>query len=124
MGDLAFGKDFGMLEQSEVHWAIKLLNEGMDPMGLQFPRWFFRLVLAIPGAAKGYWQFIDFCTKALENRIAVHDKTHFARSDITQTLIDHYQKSDNQKQMWPMLCGDTTAAALTHLFYHLAGRLE
>lgn len=23
MGDLAFGKDFGMLESGEVHWAIR-----------------------------------------------------------------------------------------------------
>lgn len=45
MGDLAFGKDFGtfllifratysnplgMLQGGEVHWAIKLLNAGMD----------------------------------------------------------------------------------------------
>src|SRR4051794_22455170 len=48
MGDLAFGQDFGMLEKGEVHWAIKLLNAGMDPLALQMPHWFFRLLTAIP----------------------------------------------------------------------------
>ena len=30
MGELAFGENFGMLEKGEVHWAIELLNAGMD----------------------------------------------------------------------------------------------
>jgi hypothetical protein len=34
MGDLAFGKDFGMLSSGEEHFAINLLNEGMQPMAL------------------------------------------------------------------------------------------
>lgn len=31
MGDLAFGKSFGMLERGEEHFAVNLLNEGMQP---------------------------------------------------------------------------------------------
>jgi len=34
MGDLAFGKSFGMLQSGEEHYAVKLLQEGMEPMGL------------------------------------------------------------------------------------------
>lgn len=34
MGDLAFGKSFDMLQSGEEHWAIKLLNEGMEPLAM------------------------------------------------------------------------------------------
>lgn len=34
MGDLAFNKSFDMLRTGEEHWAIKLLNEGMEPLSL------------------------------------------------------------------------------------------
>ncbi|KAK5082012.1 hypothetical protein LTR05_007154 [Lithohypha guttulata] len=136
MGDLAFGNDFGMLESGKPHWAIKLLNEGMDPLGLQLPVWFFRTLAAIPGLAAGYWKFIAFCTQQLENRIAVHGKTDPNKPDITQSLIDHYLKSspENKKELWPMLCGDsrliivagsdTTAATLSYLFYHIASKKD
>lgn len=136
MGDLAFGQDFGMLESGKPHWAIKLLSDGMDPLGLQFPTWFFRTVAAIPGLAAGYWKFIGFCTDQLEKRIAIHGKTDPDKPDITNTLIDQYLKADKnaQKTMWPMLCGDsrliivagsdTTAATLSYLFYHIASKKE
>jgi len=32
MGDLAFGKDFGMLTSGKEHFAVQLLSEGMQPM--------------------------------------------------------------------------------------------
>jgi hypothetical protein len=54
MGDLGFGESFDMLQSGEEHWAIALLNAGMDPMGLWFPTWFFRTIIAIPGAATDY----------------------------------------------------------------------
>lgn len=31
MGDLAFGKDFGMLQSGKEHFAVQLLNEGLQP---------------------------------------------------------------------------------------------
>ncbi|KAK5957816.1 hypothetical protein OHC33_001005 [Knufia fluminis] len=96
MGDLAFGKDFGMLEKGDVHWAIKILTDGLDVLGLQLPHWILPLALAIPGALKEILQLVDFCTAQLRNRIAVHDKTDPERRDITHTLIDHYQESDDQ----------------------------
>ena len=47
MGDLAFGASYGCLESGEMHWAIKLLNDGMDMLGVQLPNWLFRLLIAI-----------------------------------------------------------------------------
>lgn len=34
MGDLAFGKDFNMLNSGNEHFAVKLLNEGMQPFAI------------------------------------------------------------------------------------------
>lgn len=134
MGDLAFGKDFGMLEGGKVHWAIDLLNEGMDPLGLQIPHWLFRLLLAIPGLTAGYWKFVNFCIQQLETRVKNHDKVDPNKPDIANVLIEHYNASENKKDIWPMLCGDsrliivagsdTTAATLTYLFYHIASKPE
>jgi cytochrome P450 len=128
MGDLAFGKPFDMLTTGETHWAIKLLNEGMDPMGFGFPPWFFRIVIAIPGAAKGYWDFINFCTGRLMERVGEQDMKKKAlqgkgkdiegaggeggggeEKDITYTLIEQFQgmSEADQKAALPMLQGDS-----------------
>ena len=68
MGDLAFGKSFDMLDASEEHWAIKLLNEGLKPLGWMLPPWFFRAVTAIPGATRNWWRFIGYCAQRMEER--------------------------------------------------------
>lgn len=132
MGDLGFGQPFDMLKSGKSHWAINLLNEGMDPVGFCFPPWFFRTLLAIPGAATGYFRFINFCTKQLDDRMKVEAKPE--NPDITYTLIDHFNKADSatQKATLPLIQGDsrliivagsdTTAATLVHLFYHLASK--
>ncbi len=134
MGDLGFGADFHMLESGELHWAIRLLNQGMDPMGFCFPPWLFRVLTAIPGLSAGYWKFINYCAQQLEARMKVQNQKTESGSpqDITHTLIEHYQQqTDSAKRVQlPMLQGDsrliivagsdTTAATLVHLFYHLA----
>lgn len=127
MGDLGFGESFGMLESGEEHWAIALLNAGMDPMGLWFPIWFFRMMLVIPGAAKGYFRFIDYCADQIKKRI---NKGKDANPDIAGYLVEAFEKSENKKDGMAFIVGDsrliivagsdTTAATLTHLFYHLA----
>lgn len=87
MGDLAFNESFGMLETGKEHWAIHLLNEGMEPLALNcmscqrmyicrmltysVPPWFFRTLTAIPGLAAGYWKFINYCSQKLDKRMAV-----------------------------------------------------
>lgn len=71
MGDLAFGNDFGMLSSGEEHFAVNLLNEGMQPMAMLFPTWFFRTLTAIPQLAAGYWKFIAYCSQQLDNRLNV-----------------------------------------------------
>ena len=132
MGDLAFGASYGCLESGEMHWAIKLLNDGMDLLGVQFPNWTFRLLLAIPGAAKDHFRFLNYCTEQLDRRIEMQGKSSADHQDISHTLIEHFKSGDEEAQrvQMPMLQGDsrliivagsdTTAATLVHLFYHLA----
>jgi cytochrome P450 len=145
MGDLAFGKSFDMLTTGETHWAIKLLGAGMDPMAFGFPAWFFRFVIAIPGAAGDYWKFIQFCSDQLMDRIkeqpakqAAFEKGEKSKSaaaaekDITHTLIEQFESMSeaDKKVALPMLQGDsrliivagsdTTATTLVHLFWYLA----
>ena len=71
MGDLAFATSFDMLTSDQEHWAIKLLNEGLQPLGFMFPAWFFRVMVAIPGLMNDWWKFINYCSQMLEQRMTV-----------------------------------------------------
>ena len=71
MSDLAFGTSFNMLESNEEHWAIRLLNEGTEPLGYFFPTWFFRIMVAIPRLTDGWWKFIGYCSQMLDKRMKV-----------------------------------------------------
>ena len=87
MGDLSFGISFNMLESQGHHWAIRLLRRGMQPLGLMFPAWCFRLLLSIPGATGDWFAFKDYCCQLLDDRFKVSKccfissslKTHFRR---------------------------------------------
>ncbi|KIY02863.1 uncharacterized protein Z520_01328 [Fonsecaea multimorphosa CBS 102226] len=130
MGDLAFAASYGCLEAGEMHWAIKLLSDGMDLLGFWLPCWIFRILLAIPGAAADHWRFINYCSEQLDKRMEMQGKLE--NRDISHTLIEHYNQSDpaTQKAELPMLQADsrliivagsdTTAATLVHLFYYIA----
>lgn len=129
MGDLAFGKSYNMLESGEKHWSLKLLSEGMDPLGFNFPIWFFRLLIAIPGAAAGHFKFVNYCSQQLEERMKI-DKME--NPDIMATLLEHHRKNSAAERSAELTLlqgdsrliivagSDTTAATLVHLFYHLA----
>lgn len=104
----------------------------MDPLGLGFPTWFFRTLVAIPGLAHGYHKFIGFCTQRIQDRIDVQGKV--PSTDIAHTLIEQYNQSPNKDLGFQYLAGDsrliivagsdTTAATLVHLFHWLAKKPE
>jgi cytochrome P450 len=131
MGDLAFGRSFGCLEGAHTHWAIRLLSEGMKPAGLAMPSWFFRVLVAIPGATKDYWRFIDFCCEMLRRRMEEQGEKS-GEKDIAHYLIENFNgmSEKDRKEALPMLQGDsrliivagsdTTAATLAYMFYWLA----
>ncbi|KAK3064939.1 hypothetical protein LTS18_001733 [Coniosporium uncinatum] len=127
MGDLAFGESFQMLEKGEEHWAIKLLNEGMEPLHFMFPTWFFRMIVAIPGAMNDYHRFNNYAANKLDKRITEGVKI----PDIVSTLLAPFNKSgkpsgadlmylQGDTKLIIVAGSDTTAATLAHLFYHLA----
>ena len=71
MGDLAFGASFRMLEKGDTHWAIRIMQEGTKPVGLQLPDWLVRLLLITPGAMKDFYRFVRDCQERLETRMKV-----------------------------------------------------
>ncbi|KAE8036859.1 hypothetical protein FH972_009492 [Carpinus fangiana] len=128
MGDLAFGESFDMLEKGEEHWAVKLLNEGMEPLHLMLPPWTFRILTAIPGLAAGYWKFIGYCSEKLDARMK---RGEAGEKDIMSSLLEPYRKTappsgdeltylQGDSRLIIVAGSDTTAATLTHLFYHIA----
>lgn len=129
MGRLAFGKDYGMLDSGQLHWALDLLSKGMEAAPSRLPVWMFRMVLAIPGATKDLFKFLKFCKDELEWR--VNNKN--SEGDITGWLLKAYKDFKNPADD-PMFQGDgrliivagsdTTAATMTFLFYELARKPE
>lgn len=126
-----------MLSSGSTHWAIRLLNAGMDPIGLCLPPWLFRLLIAIPGLSGDFWKFNKYAAEQLDARMKVQDdsKTDTFTPDITHFLIEHYLNQSDQSttqtaQLMPLLRADskliivagsdTTATTLCHLFYHIA----
>jgi tryprostatin B 6-hydroxylase len=129
MGRLAFGRDYGMLDSGERHWALDLLVEGMEAAPSRLPVWFFRILVNIPFAAQGVFKFLKFCRDELEWRINNKDEG----GDITGWLLKGYNGMQNPADD-PMFQGDsrlivvagsdTTAATMTFLFYELARKPE
>ncbi|KAF2128089.1 putative cytochrome P450 [Dothidotthia symphoricarpi CBS 119687] len=83
MGDLAFGESFDMLRNGEMHWAVKLVDEAMAPMGLMLPT---RLLTTISFATRGWWRFIVYCCQKLDE--VIDDKK--ITSTILTTLLEPY----------------------------------
>ena len=131
MGRLAFGKDYGMLDSGERHWALDLLIEGMEAAPPRLPVWLFRILVNIPFATQGLFKFLKFCRDELEWRI--NNKGLGEGGDITGWLLKGYHGMKNPADD-PMFQGDsrlivvagsdTTAATMTFLFYELAKKPE
>ncbi|KAF2149681.1 putative P450 monooxygenase [Myriangium duriaei CBS 260.36] len=130
MALLAFGRDYGMLERGEKHYALKLLGDGMQPLAFWFPSWLIRMLISIPGAMVGYQKFVKFCIDELSWRVNnAQEAESKGGIDIMSWILRAYKDIDRPDKD-PMLQADarliivagsdTTAAALTYLFYHLA----
>lgn len=131
MGDLVFGKSFGMLETGELHEAIELMGQGLQLQGYALPPWLYRVCarLPLPGSG-GSRRFGALACQKVDERLSQHGKT--ARRDMMQPLLDHFQHLSpaDQKAALPLLQGDsrmlivagsdTTSTTMINLFYHLA----
>lgn len=126
MGDIANGKSFDILTGGEAHSAIQILGDGQRPLGLLSPLpWLFPIVTRLPIVSAGYWKFIKWSGDQAEKRKQVKA----TEPDIMSHLLeaDPISKDAFEEKIW--LIGDsrliivagsdTTAATLTHVFYHL-----
>ena len=130
MALLAFGKNYGMLEKGEKHWALDLLDEGMQPLAYFLPTWLFRLLTAIPGAAGGFHKFVQFCVDELSWRVNnANEADSKSGSDIMSWILRAYQGIDRPERDTMLRAdsrliivagSDTTASAFTYMFYYLA----
>lgn len=82
VGDLAFGRSFDMLKNDELHWSVRLLAEGFEPLAYSPPTWMFRLAQVIPGATKDWFRFLDFCRKRMLTRMEVRLFPPFSSSSF------------------------------------------
>ena len=72
MGDLSFGKQFGMLESEKEHFAVNTLRQGMLALGLFTPApWLFVILITTPGLMRGWNKMIDWSIGEVTHRINV-----------------------------------------------------
>ncbi|KAI2995014.1 hypothetical protein CBS147346_10164 [Aspergillus niger] len=130
MGDLTFGRSFGMLEAHQDHWAIDSLKKVMIPLGFAFPTWFFRVVISIPGLSRAWQRLFDFCGQRMLERI----KTPAEIPDIASVLVAPLKGQQPSQEQWELLRGDaqlvvlaggdTTATTLSAAVYQLVQHPE
>ncbi|KAI1156957.1 cytochrome P450 [Nemania diffusa] len=126
MGELAFGRSFEMLETNKEHEAIRLLNSGLFALGFKLPMWFFRLVTSIPGAAKDWWGFLNYCISQLDARIQAKGDTKDIMSCLLKPMNGQIPTGrdrtllEGDSQLIVVAGSDTTATTLTTIFRYLA----
>lgn len=127
MGDLSFGKSFGMLKTGRKHFAIDLLDKGMSLLGVFTPTpWLARLGFQIPGAATGWKKMFSWSDQQIQKRLDSQKE----EKDISSWLIGAFKDKGMTKREKDWLNGDafliiiagsdTTASTLVLMFYHLA----
>ncbi|KAK2778748.1 hypothetical protein FQN52_005483 [Onygenales sp. PD_12] len=127
MGDLAFAEPFNMLKDGKTHWAIGLLNEGQGGLGLLGPTdWLFAILVNTPVVNAGFKRFVAFADQQITNRAKLKPEL----PDISTWLLQAEPISSDplinrlfttgDSRLIIVAGSDTTAAALTYVFYHLA----
>ncbi|GKZ35534.1 hypothetical protein AbraIFM66950_006196 [Aspergillus brasiliensis] len=130
MGDLAFGRTFGMLDASANHWAIQILNDLLKPLEYSVPIWALRLLGSIPGMNKDALRYEEFSHQRLKTRMGETPEI----PDISSSLLEELQGRAPTTKEYNQLLGDveliiaagsdTTAAALITVIYELAKHPE
>ena len=103
MGHLAFGRSFGMVQSNKEHWAIELLNEGLQPLAYMLPVWLFRILVAIPGLSNGWLKFVAYCRGRAEERM----KSLPVVPDIMSALLQPFEKVQATQEDIQFLHGDS-----------------
>ncbi|KAF9872521.1 cytochrome P450 67 [Colletotrichum karsti] len=134
LGDLALGKDFGMLRDGG-HPAIEQLVKGMEIMALRLPMWLLRLMVDIAQPlvpTEESTGFLAFCHANLDRMMT--DEKRFERPSLMAPLLAHYEKLPpiqrdisilrNDCRFAIIAGSDTVAATLAFIFFYLARHPE
>lgn len=121
MGDLGFGKSFGMLTTGEAHYFMTKLNEGMLPLGWISPiPWITPVFAQTPIIGAGFRELLRWSGEQVEKR-------KMLKVDIPDIISWLFQddKADSEwlhgdGRLVVVAGSDTTAAALAFIFYYLA----
>ena len=127
MGDLAFAKSFDMLKKGQHHWAIKLMQESLKPVGtLAHAPWIINLLKAIPGAGNPIKDFEKYSAEAMDER----RKMDPSEPDIMSHILEAEPLYSDPQMQRLLMAGDsklviiagsaTTSSPLAFAFYQLA----
>ncbi|KAK1613515.1 benzoate 4-monooxygenase cytochrome P450 [Colletotrichum phormii] len=128
MGDLAFGKSFGMLKEGIKHYFMTSLHQDMQAIGMfSHMLWLFPIFKNTPILNENNKRFWKFVTAQVDERI----KNPPDRPDVFSWILEEYQSLKNptwqdtlnlygDAYLIIVAGSDTTAASLTCLFFELA----
>ncbi|KAM0431326.1 hypothetical protein ACHAPT_005300 [Fusarium lateritium] len=132
MGDLAFGRSFGMLRDGIKHYYMELGDTNMSLIGA-FSRlvWLFPLFKAIPGVNHAHIKFQQWLREQVDQR----RKNEPPVSDVFSWILEDYEAQERPtRQDFLNLHGDahlivvagsdTTAVTIISLFYELSQHLD
>lgn len=121
MGDLAFGNSFDMLKSGSTHYVMSAVEKGLLAVGLLSPlTWIIPVFASAPIIGADFAELISWCGEQAKRRMKMEVKV----PDITSWLFDD-PKIDRgwlsgDTRLIVVAGSDTTAAAMTYVFYHLA----
>ncbi|KAK5988243.1 Cytochrome P450 monooxygenase FCK2 [Cladobotryum mycophilum] len=128
MGDLAFGKKFNMLKDGIVHYYMESVHKNMLAVGaLSHLVWMFPILLGTPGLNNEHNRLQKWLAHEVDERRKRKPET----PDIYSWILEEYEAVEKPTKQETLdiysdahlivIAGsDTTAAALTCLFFELA----
>ncbi|KAI5815059.1 cytochrome P450 67 [Pyronema omphalodes] len=129
MGEISFGKSWGMLETGQYHDAIKRLHDSMFLLAIFWHvPWVVRLLDMIPGAASAMKGFREWCREQLEEKRKALKGEKFdgkPRNVMEWLLTDDFTMSlpaeaiNDDSRLVIIAGSDTVSAALTHIIYFM-----
>ncbi|MCJ1402819.1 hypothetical protein MMC11_006040 [Xylographa trunciseda] len=125
IADFLFGKPIGMLQTGKSHYAIDLLKQGVEVIGILAPvPWLFRVAVSIPGMARDWHTFCQWSLSQLNRQTESDDVEKVdAESSKLKSVLGRARWDKKWMQgdcVTLVLAGSgEIASTLTFLFYRL-----